>query len=258
MKFTLDDKTKIDTLVAFFQLIKNCSSTIKIDFHSTHVFMQGMDKSHVCLFSSVIQSTWFTSYENEVNTSVVLDTSSLYLILSRSQEQNILVFQYIDSTDKMEIHLLLNNNNTKGEYNRYFELPVLDVEQDTLGIPTFEYDADFSLKTKQLCDLTSQLILFGDILEIICDENTIDLKSTSENGNMKVTIPNDDLNEFSITEGETIELSYSLSYIHKMCLHTKLAKDVYVSLSKNYPIRIRYDLDNHGNIEFYVAPKMAD
>ena len=104
--------------------------------------MQGMDKSHVCLFSSVIQSTWFTSYENEVNTSVVLDTSSLYLILSRSQEHNILVFQYIDSTDKMEIHLLLNNNTTKGEYNRYFELPVLDVEQDTLGIPTFEYDAD--------------------------------------------------------------------------------------------------------------------
>jgi len=257
MKLTLDDKTKIDTLVAFFQLIKNCSSTIKIDFHTDHLFMQGMDKSHVCLFNSVIQSTWFTGYENQCNTSVVLDSASLFLILSRAQEHNTLVFQYVDSSEKMEINLVLNNQ-LKGEYNRFFELPTLDVEQDTLAIPSVEYDAEFSLKTKQLCDLTSQLILFGDVLEIICDENTIDLKSMSENGNMKVTIPIDDLNEFSITEGETIELSYSLSYIHKMCLHTKLAKDVNVSVSKDYPIRIRYDLDSQSNIEFYVAPKVMD
>ena len=68
----------------------------------------------------------------------------------------------------------------------------------------------------------------------------------------------DDLSEFSIAEGETFKLSYSLHYIHKMCLHTKLAKDVHVSVSKDYPIRIRYELDTHGNIEFYVAPKVVD
>lgn len=262
MKLTLDIKTKIDTLVAIFQLLKNCTSIVKLEFHNTNLFIQGMDKSHVCLFNINISCKWFTTYETEKPITVTIDSNSFHTILSRSQDNNILVLILEKSDEYMDIELLVKpeknekNENTKNEYNRYFQIPTLDLEQDTLEIPEIDYDADFSLKTKQLYELTSQLILFGEVLEISCSENGIHFNTSGEHGKMTVNIPIDDLNEFTISEGENLELSYSLNYIHKMCLTTKLSKDIDISISNDYPIRLKYDLGEESYAVFFVAPKI--
>ena len=258
MKLTVAVKHKIDILVAIFQLLKNCSSVVRLEFLSEYFFIQGMDKSHVCLFNIQINKNWFSSYEATVPMNVTIDSNSLYTILSRSQENNTLVITADISNDCLNIELLSSTDNTpavKNDFNRYFQLPVLDLEQDTLMVPTIEYDADFSLNTKQLYELTSQLILFGEILEITCSENGIHLNTSGEHGKMTVDIPIDDLSEFTISEGEELQLSYSLNYIHKMCLTTKLSKDIEISISNDYPIRLKYDLGDESYVVFFVAPK---
>ena len=254
MKVTLNSKTKVDTFVAIFQLLKNCSSVLKLEFLTDRLFIQGMDKSHVCLFYVIIQSSWFHSYENDKNAAIFLDSNSLHIILSKYVENNCIVLTNNNSENYIDIEML--SENVKGEYNRYFQLPILDIEQDSLEVPETDWDADFSLKSKQLFDLTSQLILFGDTLEIVCNENKIQLNTSSENGRMKVDIPIDDLNEFSILEDYELELSFSLNYIHKMCLTTKLSKDIQISIKKDYPIRMTYDLGENSYAVFLVAPKV--
>ena len=109
-----------------------------------------------------------------------------------------------------------------------------------------------------MSELISQLTLFGDTLDIKCSEETIDLIASGDIGKMLVNIPIDDLTEYGINEGEIIELSYSLNYIHKMCLTTKLATDVEFCISESYPMRIKYDLGEDSQIMFYLAPKIKD
>jgi proliferating cell nuclear antigen len=266
MKLTIQEKTKIDILVALFQLLKSCSSSIKLDFSQEQLYIQGMDKSHVCLFHIQINSSWFSSYqceESETNDveSIMVDSTSLHTILSRAQDNNTLVINYDQNNeDVMDIELLVtstdNNNNQKGDYNRYFQISLIDLEQTSLSIPEIEYDAEFSMSSKQLHDLTGQLILFGDILNILCNEEGIDLNTSGDHGKMKVSIPMDDLNEFSICEGEQLDLSYSLTYIHKMCLTTKLSKNVEIGIREDYPIRIKYDLGDDSYVVFFIAPKI--
>lgn len=258
MKLTIDNKSKIDIFIAIFQLLKNCTNFIRLEFSIDQLSIQGMDKSHVCLFHTIIKKEWFSIYEYKDETIYfcTIDSTSFYTILSRAQENNTLVIKTNnDDEDSIDIELLCNEPG-KGDYNRYFQLPLIDADQDTFMIPEVEYDADFSLKTKQLHDLTGQLILFGEILEITCSESGIDLFSSGDHGKMKVIIPMDDLNEFSIAEGETLQLSYSLHYIHKMCLTTKLSKDIEISISNNYPIRLKYDLGDDSYMFFFVAPKV--
>ena len=257
MRVTLQSKVKIDIFVAIFQLLKNGSSIVKLEFLKDKLYIQGMDKSHVCLFYVKIQSTWFHSYESDINVNIVLDTNSFHMILSKYTENNILVLTNNNTQDYLDIEMITPDN-IKGEYNRYFQLPLLDIEEDSLEVPDTEFDADFSLKTKQLHDLTSQLILFGDTLDISCNENGIDLNTSSEHGKMNVKIPIDDLTEFSISEGEDLKLSFSLNYIHKICLTTKLSKEIQVSIKNDYPIRLTYNLGDDSNIVFFVAPKSSD
>lgn len=256
MKLSLNDKIKIDKLIAIFQLLKNCSSVVKLEFYKEKFIIQGMDKSHVCLFVLEIKSKWLTDYSNNEDIQIMVDTASLFMIFFRIQENQILILEYNKDKDSLDIDVLCNDSIKKGEYNRYFQLPLIDLEQDSYSIPDLEYDADFTINAKQFNELISQLILFGDILNIICNEKEINLESNSENGKMKVEIPIDDLREFSIAEGENMELSFSINYIHKMCLTTKLSKDIEISISKDFPIRIKYDLGEESFILFFIAPKI--
>jgi DNA polymerase III sliding clamp (beta) subunit (PCNA family) len=76
---------------------------------------------------------------------------------------------------------------------------------------------------------------------------------------MLVDINIEDLTEYSITEGEEMKLSFSLSMLHNICMYNKISKEVEIHLTKNFPMKIVYSLgDNDACFTFYLAPKISD
>ena len=55
MKVTISNKNKKDLFVALFQIIKGCTSIVRVIFQQEKMYIQGMDKSHICLFEVNIQ-----------------------------------------------------------------------------------------------------------------------------------------------------------------------------------------------------------
>jgi hypothetical protein len=98
---------------------------------------------------------------------------------------------------------------------------------------------------------------FGDDIQVKCTEEKIDLITNGITGEMLVTIPIDDLTEYSIVEDEEIDLAYSLTYINKMCLTNKLSSEIQICISKEFPMKIIYDLGGDSNLIFYIAPKVV-
>ena len=98
---------------------------------------------------------------------------------------------------------------------------------------------------------------FGDDINIKCTDEGIDLISNGVMGEMLVNIPIDDLSEYSINEGDDIDLNYSLVYIHKMCITNKLSNEIQFCISKEFPMKLKYDLGDSSSIEFYIAPKSS-
>ena len=102
------------------------------------------------------------------------------------------------------------------------------------------------------------MLIFGSDIQIQCSEEKIQLITDGITGEMSVTIPIDDLKEYSIAEGEIIDLKYSLTYVSKMCLSSKLSNVVQFFISMDYPMKINYDLGEDSSLTFYVAPKVTD
>jgi hypothetical protein len=77
-----------------------------------------------------------------------------------------------------------------------------------------------------------------------------------------VEIKIDDLSTFIIDEGGSLNVSFSLQYLHNICLYNKLAREIELKISETFPIQIIYDLgglDGHpAKIKFYLAPKIKD
>jgi proliferating cell nuclear antigen len=257
MKLVLNDKIKKEVFIALFQSLKFCTSTISITFNNDNVFIQGMDKSHICLFEVNIQKAWFDEYIVDEPNTVSFDTNIFHLIISTKQESHNIIIHSTSGEDNINIDLE-SQEHTKGEFNKHFKIPLADYDYDEMNIPVVEYDAEFSISSKKICEITSQMLAFGTDLNIKCSEERIDLVTDGIVGEMLVNIPIDDLNEYSIVEGDVIDLKYSLNYIAKMCLTNKLSSEVIFSISANYPMKINYDLGDDSSIVFYIAPKISD
>ena len=90
------------------------------------------------------------------------------------------------------------------------------------------------------------------------NEEVVELNASGENTKLKVNIPVDDLDEYAISEGEILNMSFSLSHLCKMCTSMKMSSMINVCLSKEYPMSLTYDLGDNSKVSFYMAPKVND
>ena len=257
----ISDKKKKDIFISIFNTLKCASSQINLTINKQIFHIQGMDKSHVCLFDLKLYYEWFNYYEVNKKYELCFDTNIFYSMINTKGEEQALVFILED--DKSETLLIelknsLTNTSKKTDFNKFFKLPLIDYEYEEMNIPTTEYDAEFSLPAKKVTDILSQLNNFGDDLNVYCSANYIDFKSSGNSVEMRVNIPVDDMISYAIVEDEEINLNYSLIYISKMCLTNKLSNDIEFSLSNECPMKINYDLGENSSLVFYIAPKLID
>ena len=264
MYLSIDKKAKKDIFVSIFQLLKNTSRCINLIFNHDHLFIQGMDGSHICLFEINIQSKWFYAYQEEKENkdapkgvSISLDTIMFQTVLSMCADSDILSLIHEKGKEYLEIDLETSDGKKK-DYSKNFHIPLIDYDAELMSIPDIEYEAEFIIDSKKMNEVTSQLLIFGNVMDIHCSEEKINLISSGTNGEMKVSIPIDDLTEYSISEDDKIDTSYSLSSLSKMCLSNKLSNEIQFSISKEYPMRIKYDLGDDSFIRFFLAPRVND
>lgn len=263
MDIQINDVQKADCFGSLFQNIKFLTECINISFTEDHMYIQAMDSSRVSIFEIFIPSTWFDVYvkTGPSNTTIGINASILHRILgSRDKCQNIrLIYNQTeedDSPDKLFVHM---HGDTKNVFDKNFEVPLFDLEVENLEIPIFEYQAEFSLSSTNFASIVNQLKMFGDTMDIKCSEDNIQLCATSvDQGKMYVDISIDDLTTFAIDENESLMLSFSLKYLHTICLYNKLAKDIDIKLSQDLPIRIDYDIGDGASVKFFLAPKIRD
>jgi len=255
MNITIKDKKKKELFVSIFQLLKNSTSSINAVFSSANMRIQGMDKSHVCLFDMTLKKGWFCDYTVSENTELCFDSNIFYSIISTKGEDQQLVIKKVVN-DSLSIQLI--NGDKKGDYTKFFTMPLIEYEYDEMNIPEPDYDAEISLPSKKVTDMLSQLSNFGDDLNIKCTDDFVDFKTTGTSGEMRVNINVDDMSSYSVVEGEETNLTYSLIYISKMCITNKLSTDIYFCLGNDCPMKIKYDLGDDSSLLFYIAPKIAD
>lgn len=286
MDFKIKDPSKIEIFTTIFQIIKSISEQISIHFTDEKMFIQTMDPSKVSVLEIAIRSTWFDFYScQEDDLHIGINTSILHRILSSKEKTQTIHFEYntedTGNEDKLFVNMveitptkeLQTTNegevvvptdvpkNYKNVYNRYFEVPLINLENELMEIPTIDYEADISLPSINFAILIHQLKGFGEVLNIKCNENDIQFISKSaENGSMRVEIKIDELSGFSIIEGENINVSFSLQYINTISAYSKISKMVELKIRRDYPIRVDYLFGEteEGSIKFFLSPKIGE
>lgn len=258
MRLTIENKAKIEVFVSIFQILKHWSSHINMLFEKERLYIQLMDKSHVCLADIEIKDKWFTVFDCSNSNKIFVDSIQFAILMNYALKHNTLELTCNDvASDKLFINFL-NGKENKGAFDHFFELNLLDVDEDGLGIPEVDYDVEFTMDAKKIVEVLSELNAFGEELNIKCSENMLELNANGDSTKLKVNIPVEDLDEYAISEGEEIAISFSLSHLCKMCLSMKLCSTIRVGLSPQYPMSFNYDLGDNSKVSFFIAPKISD
>jgi proliferating cell nuclear antigen len=260
MNIVIKNQQKAECFSTIFQHIRLFTEHINITFEKERLYIQSMDTARVSIFELYLTNTWFDVYEHTNASAITIGVNStlLFKILNtREKTQETTIKFDSENSDKLYINFTSEN---KAIFDKNFEFPLMDLEHDIMGIPDTDYNAEFSLCSTNFANLINQLKLFGDTLDIHCSEEKILLISTTQDsGKMMVQIDINDLNEFSINEGETIELSFSISMLHNICMYSKISKNINVYIKDNFPMKITYNLgEENANMVFYLAPKIKD
>jgi len=236
--------------ISIFQMLKNTSNTIQINITEDDFHIQGMDGSHVCLYDINLLSSFFCDYKIEKNNEICVDSTIFSQILSFGVESEKIQFHIEE--DNIEIHVI-GKKDTKN-----FTIPLIDNNYDWMGIPeTTDYDVEFLIDTKTIQEYCNQLLLFGDTINMTCNETNIFFSTSGTNGDMKIEVKIDDLIEYSLTEGMNMYIQYSLNYIQKILLSSKVFDQIKFHISKTLPLKLSYPTTN-SSVDFYIAPKIDD
>jgi len=295
MEIVIQNQSRAEAFTAIFQHIKLFTEYITLTCSESGVYMQCMDNAHVAIVELILPKDWFDVYDlpADANIRMGLNATFLHRILSsRDKDQQIQLLYSMEDTDRLMIHLTCSSpeaessvpsatpeskktkKSKKGSeedaptaktyFDKHFELPLIDVEEELMQIPEMEHTAELTMQSAQFANIITQLKMFGDSMDVQCSEERIALVSTSqEQGKMYVEIGIHDLSEFAIDEGADLSLSFSLSYLKNICAYNRISEMVRIKFSDSYPMQVSYLL---GSIEgskdatlmFHLAPKIED
>ena len=278
MNIVIKNPIKADIFVSLFQYISKFTENMNLMFEKDLFYMQTINTSHVVILEICLPKEWFDVYEiAEGSLNIGVNTALFYKVLKKREKTQQIQIQYNGKVDdrlqfffttcNTEIELENKSEDKKAKkdedliFDKDFEIPLIDIEEELLSIPSMDYQAELSLSTDKFANLIGQLKDFGETLEIECSEDKITLSAhSSENGKMITRILIEDLTEFAIEENEKIQMEFALKYLYDICLYQKISKTIEIKISKDFPMRILYPLgaEQDATFLFYLAPKMAD
>lgn len=241
---------------AIKDLVQDCN----FDCNDSGIALQAMDNSHVALVSMNLQADSFAPYRCDRNIALGVNLTSLTKVLRAAQNNDVLTLKALDAPDSLNLVFESKDNDRISEY----DLKLMDIDQEHLGIPETEYAATIKMPSAEFKRICTDLMALSESVTIDASKDGIKFSCTGDIGNGSVTlrqhtnVENEKENvEIELTE--PVALTFSLKYLVNFCKAAGLSSQVTICLSNEVPLLVSYQLTGAGsNLRFYLAPKIGD
>jgi proliferating cell nuclear antigen PCNA len=212
--------------------------------------MIAADRAMVAVIDFKLPATVFDKFEVDKEQSIAVNMTNLVSVLKRIGGNEKLEMELKDN--KLEI-IMTNTSRRK------FTVPLLDITQEEIPpIGQLDFKAKAKVKADVLksgiedADIVSDSIVFEAMKEGFNMKATGDISSTEltlEKGNEALL----DLNVTGI-----IRARYPLDYLKKMIKAAKLANEINLRWSKDYPMRMDFSSVDKVSLGFVLAPRVSE
>jgi proliferating cell nuclear antigen len=252
------------TLEAVKELVQECN----IHFDKQGMKIRSVDGTHVALVHVRFDKENFEKYYCERDLSIGVYLPDILKVLKNvSQNDTLQLFVKKDNYDEAIIRI---QNADKGCVHE-FNIRLLDLDDDDIEIPETEFPTTITMPSSDLHSLCKQYKEFATQIDIKSVGNQVifkfqgeetDIKGTSclQNNDSGTTVQkvNDDGEDAGDEDVDIVQAKFMLKYLVIFTRAYSLTNTVEILLKNNYPIVLKYDIADLGQIKFCLAPIVED
>lgn len=139
---------------AIKDLVQDCN----FDCNDSGIALQAMDNSHVALVSMMLKAEGFSPFRCDRNIALGVNLTSLTKVLRAAQNEDILTLKAEDAPDVLNLVFESSETDRISEY----DLKLMDIDQEHLGIPETEYAATISMPAAEFKRITTDLMAMSE------------------------------------------------------------------------------------------------
>lgn len=239
--------------------MKDLVTDANFDCSSEGISLQAMDTSHVSLVALQLRESGFDHYRCDRSKVLGINTSSLTKILKCAGSDDIITLKADDTGDSVTCMF----ESPKKERISDFELKLIDIDSEHLGIPDTEYNCTVKMPSAEFKRIVSEIAVMGDTVQISATKDAVKFSVSGDMGSGNITCrqnTNVDKKEDAvrIETDDDITLNFALRYLQLFAKATPLSPTVTLSMSPEVPLVVEYKIEKKGYIRYYLAPKIEE
>ncbi|KAL0911792.1 hypothetical protein M5K25_019957 [Dendrobium thyrsiflorum] len=241
------------------EAMKDLVTDANFDCSATGFSLQAMDSSHVALVALLLRSEGFEHYRCDRNITMGMNLNNVSKLLKCAGNDDIITIKADDGGDTVSFMF----ENPKQDKISDFEMKLMDLDSEHLGIPDAEYHAIVRMPSSEFSRICKDLSSIGDTVVISVTKEGIKFSTRGDIGNANIvcrqnTTVDKPEQAIVIQMNEPVSLTFALRYLNSFTKATSLSETVTISLSSELPLVVEYKIADMGYIKFYLAPKIED
>nr|CAB3264709.1 proliferating cell nuclear antigen-like [Phallusia mammillata] len=241
------------------EALKDIVQEASWDCTSSGLSLQAMDGSHVSLVQLTLRADGFEKYRCDRNLAMGINMGSMSKILKCAGNDDVITLKAEDTSDRLELMF----ESPKGEKISNYEMKLMDLDCEQLGIPDQEYSCSIKMPSHEFARICRDLSQIGECVVITCTKDGVQFSAKGDMGSGTVKMSQNlgaekEDDQVTIEMTEPVQLTFAIKYLNMFTKATSLSGSVCLSMSNDVPLVVEYKVEDMGHIKYFLAPKIED
>ena len=147
--------------------------------------------------------------------------------------------------------------NEEKQQQYVFSLNLMSIDQEYLQIPEENPDCTITMQAIDFCDCIRNVASIGSTLELKTIGKVVEFNSIGDIGKVSM-LQSFCKNTMKFNVVDNYILHLNIKYLLTFCKGSFFSKNVQLRIKKEQPLQMRYEDENGGFLEFFLAPKFED
>lgn len=238
--------------------IKDIVSEINFEVSNLGINLQAMDASHVALVSVNLSPEGFQEYRCDKTMNLGIQVGNLWKLMKCGGNDDCLILKA--QADGNYLNIRFENKKLKKSCD--FNLNLISIESEHLGIPDTSYSSMITMSSNEFNRIIKELFFLAETVNIETGTNFVSFSVNTESVNGSIRIDSNDSSSQEemtlIKVTDPVNLAFAMRYLNMFIKATALTEQVQLGLSSEYPLRVEYKLSNLGSLKYYLAPRISE
>ena len=249
MYMTTVQAGSIRTLV---EVLKEVLNDVNLIFDDSGIRVTAMDGSHVALIHMKLESSKCETFFCKNRMDVGLNMSSLFKLVKTISNSDTVSF-YIKEDNKNELGIIISNSDKNSLTN--FKIKLLDLDIRDIKIPDVDIECIVTMPSNDFQRMCRDMMNIADTIELTSTNESLLVKCEGDFASQE-TIIGETTHGLVFSKHENdVSGKFSLKYLNLFTKSTNLCNTIELYMKNNYPLILKYNIANLGEIRFCLAPK---